>query len=356
MLGSFAFHLRSVAPEHTPVGQIVLAGVPDDANLPGRSTGRSRSAAPAGAPGCSQRSRPTSRTRSGWPTRPSLLAEEAGLKAKVWDVERLEADGFGGILGIGQGSATPPRLIQLEYTPTKGARKAAAPRPGRQGDHLRHRRPLHQARRGDGQHEARHDRWRRGARRHGRPRRSRLPGQGHRPRGRRRERRRRQRPAPRRRGPPLRRSHDRGDQHRCRGSRRHGGRPRVRRRQARPRRPRRRGHPDRRDEGRARPAGRRVLRQQRRLSPTRSATPERPPGNRCGASRWSPTTRRSCPPRSPTPTTRPAVPARSPRRCSSSTSSGSCPGPTSTSPPSAMPPPTASSGPSVPPASVPARC
>ena len=52
----------------------------------------------------------------------------------------------------------------------------------------------------------------------------------------------------------------------------------------------------------------------------------------------------------------PAVPARSPRRCSSSTSSGSCPGPTSTSPPSATPPPTASSGPSGPPASAPARC
>ncbi|MEV5411637.1 leucyl aminopeptidase [Thermopolyspora sp. NPDC052614] len=45
------------------------------------------------------------------------IAREAGLDAEVWDAEKLEADGFGGILAVGRGSAYPPRLIKLEYRP-----------------------------------------------------------------------------------------------------------------------------------------------------------------------------------------------------------------------------------------------
>ncbi|NJP98130.1 leucyl aminopeptidase [Nonomuraea sp. FMUSA5-5] len=51
---------------------------------------------------------------------PAWLAEraaESGVPTKVWDEEELRADGFGGILAVGRGSASPPRLIQLSYTP-----------------------------------------------------------------------------------------------------------------------------------------------------------------------------------------------------------------------------------------------
>ncbi|MGV9303547.1 leucyl aminopeptidase family protein [Nonomuraea sp. NPDC003727] len=51
---------------------------------------------------------------------PAWLAEQAaatGLEAKVWEEDALRADGFGGILAVGQGSVHPPRLIQLSYTP-----------------------------------------------------------------------------------------------------------------------------------------------------------------------------------------------------------------------------------------------
>ncbi len=43
------------------------------------------------------------------------MAEEAGLEVKVWDEEDLRRGGFGGILGVGAGSANPPRLIELRY-------------------------------------------------------------------------------------------------------------------------------------------------------------------------------------------------------------------------------------------------
>ena len=127
-LGSFGFHLRSGGPEHTPVERVVLAGatndpVPDGGGL---TTAMRRGIALGGA---------------GWRARmfatvpsniknPQWLAEQAeelaqgsGLRVTVWDEARLLEDGFGGILGVGQASATPPRLIRLDYVPRRG-RKA----------------------------------------------------------------------------------------------------------------------------------------------------------------------------------------------------------------------------------------
>jgi leucyl aminopeptidase len=48
----------------------------------------------------------------------------AGLPVKVttWDVAALKRDGCGGILGVGQGSTNPPRLVKLDYAPA-GATK-----------------------------------------------------------------------------------------------------------------------------------------------------------------------------------------------------------------------------------------
>ncbi|GIU98530.1 MAG: putative cytosol aminopeptidase [Actinomycetota bacterium] len=43
------------------------------------------------------------------------MAEEVGLEVKIWDERELEEGGFGGILGVGQGSVNPPRLIELAY-------------------------------------------------------------------------------------------------------------------------------------------------------------------------------------------------------------------------------------------------
>lgn len=46
----------------------------------------------------------------------------AGLRCSVLDEKQLKAKKMGGILAVGQGSATPPRLIVLQYTPA-GASK-----------------------------------------------------------------------------------------------------------------------------------------------------------------------------------------------------------------------------------------
>ncbi|MFE3458939.1 leucyl aminopeptidase [Nocardiopsis aegyptia] len=45
------------------------------------------------------------------------VAAESGLDVRVWDEDELAEAGFGAILAVGQGSARPPRLVQLDYTP-----------------------------------------------------------------------------------------------------------------------------------------------------------------------------------------------------------------------------------------------
>jgi leucyl aminopeptidase len=52
-------------------------------------------------------------------------ARRTGLEVQVWDERRLRADGFGGILAVGQGSATAPRLVRLDHEPA-GATAATA--------------------------------------------------------------------------------------------------------------------------------------------------------------------------------------------------------------------------------------
>lgn len=45
----------------------------------------------------------------------------AGLKVSVMTDSQLKSKGYGGIIGVGQGSANPPRLLNISYTP-KGAK------------------------------------------------------------------------------------------------------------------------------------------------------------------------------------------------------------------------------------------
>ncbi|MFN8214808.1 MAG: leucyl aminopeptidase [Candidatus Nanopelagicales bacterium] len=47
------------------------------------------------------------------------------VKVTVWDPERLLKESMGGIMGVGQGSANPPRLIHLEYAPKEAKRHLA---------------------------------------------------------------------------------------------------------------------------------------------------------------------------------------------------------------------------------------
>ncbi len=49
------------------------------------------------------------------------MAMEVGLEVKVWTKQDLEKGGFGGVLGVGQGSVNPPRFVELTYKAGSGA-------------------------------------------------------------------------------------------------------------------------------------------------------------------------------------------------------------------------------------------
>jgi leucyl aminopeptidase len=126
ILGSFAFTWRKGPPEHLPVSRIVL-GAMADSDRPALT----RAVAIGGA---SWRARtlasvPANLKSPAWLADQAVeLAAEAGLTVRVWDEQELAADGFAGILAVGQASATPPRLIRLDYTPAKKSGRASSRR------------------------------------------------------------------------------------------------------------------------------------------------------------------------------------------------------------------------------------
>lgn len=52
-------------------------------------------------------------------------AQSLPVDVRVWDEVELAADGFGGILGVGQGSTRPPRLVKVSYSPAGASRHLA---------------------------------------------------------------------------------------------------------------------------------------------------------------------------------------------------------------------------------------
>ena len=159
------------------------AAVGDRRTRPRRPPSSSRLAAPAtgrsAAPRARRRSSPRpSTSRAGPGEYPTVRTSSQGfadrggcgapvrrLEVDVLDERALQRGGYGGILGVGQGSANPPRLVRIAYRHPTGHPPS---RLGRQGHHLRLRRPLPQARQGYGGDEVRHGRGRRRRRRHDR--------------------------------------------------------------------------------------------------------------------------------------------------------------------------------------------
>jgi leucyl aminopeptidase len=53
------------------------------------------------------------------------VARESNLEIKVWDEKRLQKEGYNGLIQVGQGSASPPRMIRLSYHAKKAKHHVA---------------------------------------------------------------------------------------------------------------------------------------------------------------------------------------------------------------------------------------
>src|SRR6202012_4725774 len=58
-------------------------------------------------------------------SRAKALGESVGLEVEILDDKALQKNGFGGIVGVGQGSSRLPRLVRLSH---RGARLAKKPK------------------------------------------------------------------------------------------------------------------------------------------------------------------------------------------------------------------------------------
>ncbi|MCW2133301.1 leucyl aminopeptidase [Arthrobacter sp. VKM Ac-2550] len=55
----------------------------------------------------------------------TALAKDLPVKVTVMDEKKLESEGFGGLVGVGKGSARPPRMVKVEYSPARAKIKLA---------------------------------------------------------------------------------------------------------------------------------------------------------------------------------------------------------------------------------------
>ena len=124
VLGSYEFHWRSDGPRHQPVERVVLAGLTDPKS---RRPALDRAMAVAGAGWMSRTLAlvPSNEKTPQWMAeRAAEVADRAGLRITVRDEDQLAAQGFGGLVGVGQASVNPPRLVQMEYRPRRAVRRA----------------------------------------------------------------------------------------------------------------------------------------------------------------------------------------------------------------------------------------
>ncbi|ANH38606.1 Cytosol aminopeptidase [Nocardioides dokdonensis FR1436] len=123
VLGSFGFSWSSRDPEQPPVRRAVLAGVGDTAEHR-QVLARALAIAGAGWQARLLATVPSNLKNPAWLAQQAVeTAGRAGLDVEIWDEHRLADEGFGGVLGVGQASASPPRLIRLDYTPPGASKK-----------------------------------------------------------------------------------------------------------------------------------------------------------------------------------------------------------------------------------------
>jgi leucyl aminopeptidase len=119
VLGSFGFHWRSEGPRERPVERVVLAGQLDSGSRTG-VLGKAVAVAGAGWLSRTLALVPSNVKSPVWMAEQAAdVAARAGLDITMWDESALAEQGFGGIVGVGQGSVNPPRLVRLDYSPAR---------------------------------------------------------------------------------------------------------------------------------------------------------------------------------------------------------------------------------------------
>lgn len=121
MLASYRFTMRQSPQNGSRLARVALVG---DASTAAKSAlRRSLRIAEAVCVARDLAMTPSDLKNPEWlASQATKLGEAAGLSVRVWSVNELEREGFGGVLAVGAGSASPPRLAQLTYSPSQATR------------------------------------------------------------------------------------------------------------------------------------------------------------------------------------------------------------------------------------------
>ena len=118
LLGSYRFRLGGDDPATAPRLRRVTLAV-DDPDRYAEALERARVVAEATCQARDLTNMPSLRKNPAWLARQveRAAAGVAGLRVRVRGVAELRQEGFGGILAVGAGSASPPRLVELSWRP-----------------------------------------------------------------------------------------------------------------------------------------------------------------------------------------------------------------------------------------------
>jgi leucyl aminopeptidase len=118
LLGSYRFGGYKADPHPSKIEQILLPGASVESIEEGLALAEATSLARdlINEPS-------SSLTPEALAARAREVADVAGLGCTVFDETELAEKGFGGLLGVAQGSSQPPRLIELVYRPDGATRK-----------------------------------------------------------------------------------------------------------------------------------------------------------------------------------------------------------------------------------------
>jgi len=107
-------------PKTAPVAAVTLTGVGGGEEVVGHAAARARATMLARNLAVT----PSNIKNPAWmAAQAQAVARRSGLDVRVWSDDDLRREGFGGLLAVGGASATPPRLVQLDYAPRKASRK-----------------------------------------------------------------------------------------------------------------------------------------------------------------------------------------------------------------------------------------
>jgi leucyl aminopeptidase len=124
LLGAYTFTAYKKSEDRAPVGRVDLAT--DD---PGVEQVVRRAAAVAQAVRTARdlvNTPPNDLYPASFAERAAALGEAAGLEVEVLDDAALAQRGYGGVLGVGNGSSRPPRLVRLRWSGGSAPRASVA--------------------------------------------------------------------------------------------------------------------------------------------------------------------------------------------------------------------------------------